>query len=148
MSDIGITITFYKRESKCIINVVMSSDGICGIQLTAYKTKYHSKSSKIHEKKAKFREKVLSTYGFKSKKIFKSPKFGLLINRIFSTPSILELSHICITNKNTNSRSLSSLLNINKYRCVLNVALTKVTTDTVLHTHTIVIVADVARCAL
>ena len=49
--------------------------------------------------------------------------------------------------KNTNSRSLSSLLNINKYRCVLNVALTKVTTDTV-HTHTIVIVADVARCAL
>ena len=40
-------------------------------------------------------------------------------------PSILELSHICIT-KNTSSRSLSSLLNINKYRCVLNVALTKV----------------------
>ena len=51
MSDIGITITFDKRESKCIINVVMSSDGICGIQLTAYKTKYHTKSSKILEKK-------------------------------------------------------------------------------------------------
>ena len=71
MSDIGITITFYKRESKCIINVVMSSDGICGIQLTAYKTKYHTKSSKIREKKkAKFRGKVLSTYGLKSKKDF------------------------------------------------------------------------------
>ena len=71
MSDIGITITFYKRESKCIINVVMSSDGICGIQLTAYRRNTTQRVLKSAKKKAKFRgKKVLSTYGFQKQNDF------------------------------------------------------------------------------